>query len=70
MPHKRNAARCHNIGKMKFKVANWREYKAGFRRRGGLTLWLTPQALDGWTAPRRKHAVASNGIRIWQLRRP
>ena len=38
---------------MKFKVTNWREYEAGLRRRGSLTLWLTPEALAGWAAPRR-----------------
>jgi len=35
-------------------VANWPEYEAGLRRRGSLTLWLTPDALSGWQAPRRK----------------
>ncbi|MBP2444088.1 hypothetical protein JOH51_001527 [Rhizobium leguminosarum] len=38
---------------MKFKVTNWPEYEAGLRERGSLTLWLTPEALAGWTAPRR-----------------
>jgi hypothetical protein len=38
---------------MKFKVANWPEYEAGLCRRGGLTLWLTPEALAGWAAQRR-----------------
>lgn len=54
MPHKHNAARRHRIGKMKFKVTNWAEYEAGLRRRGSLTLWMTPEALDGWQSPRRK----------------
>jgi len=54
MPHKHNAARRHLIGKMKFKVTNWAEYEAGLRRRGSLTLWITPEALSGWAAPRRK----------------
>jgi transposase len=54
MPHKHNAARRHYIGKMKFKVTNWAEYEAGLRRRGSLTLWITPEALAGWAAPRRK----------------
>ncbi|PZM15813.1 transposase, partial [Rhizobium tubonense] len=54
MPFKHNAARRHHIGKMKFKVTNWSEYEAGLRRRGGLTLWLTPEALAMWSAPRRK----------------
>jgi hypothetical protein len=54
MPHKHNAARRHHIGKMKFKLTNWAEYEAGLRRRGSMTLWVTPEALDGWAAPRRK----------------
>ncbi|OCP15116.1 IS5 family transposase, partial [Ensifer sp. LC54] len=54
MPHKHNAARRHHIKKMKFRVTNWPEYEAGLRRRGSLTLWLTPEALAGWRAPRRK----------------
>jgi hypothetical protein len=54
MPHKHNVARRHHMGKMKFKVANWQEYEAGLRRRGSLTLWITPDALAGWAAPRRK----------------
>lgn len=54
MPFKHNSARRHRIEKMKFRVANWPEYEAGLRRRGSLTLWLTPDALSGWQAPRRK----------------
>lgn len=53
MPHKHNASRRHHIGKMKFKVTNWAEYEAGLRRRGSLTLWITPEALISWGAPRR-----------------
>lgn len=34
-------------------MTNWREHEAGLRRRGSLTLWLTPEALAGWVAPRR-----------------
>ncbi|MET3616279.1 hypothetical protein ABID16_004628 [Rhizobium aquaticum] len=53
MPFKHNAARRHRIGKMKFKVTNWPEYDAGLRRRGSLTLWMTPEALSSWQAPKR-----------------
>lgn len=53
MPFKHNASRRHRIGKMKFQVTNWREYEAGLRRRGSLTLWLTPEALPSWRAPKR-----------------
>jgi len=45
MPNKHNAARRHHIAKMKFRVTNWAEYEAGLRRRGSLTLWITPEAL-------------------------
>jgi hypothetical protein len=35
-------------------MSNWRAYEAGLRRRGSFTLWMTPEALAGWRAPRRK----------------
>jgi hypothetical protein len=54
MPFKHNSACRHRIDKMKFGVTNWPEYEAGLRRRGSLTRWLTPEALSGWQAPRRK----------------
>lgn len=53
MPFKHNACRRHCIGKMKFKVTNWAEYEAGLRQRGSLTLWMTPEALLSWPAPKR-----------------
>ncbi|WP_080581785.1 IS5 family transposase [Sinorhizobium fredii] len=54
MPYKHNADRRHHIAKTKFRISNWPEYEAGLRRRGSLTLWMTPEALAGWRAPRRK----------------
>ena len=53
MPNKHNSSRRHHIPKMKFKVKNWAEYDAGLRRRGSLTLWVTPEVLSGWQAARR-----------------
>src|ERR1035437_8766689 len=53
MPNKHNASCRHHIPKMKFQVKNWAEYDAGLRRRGSLTLWITPEVLDGWQAARR-----------------
>ena len=47
MPYKHNADRRHHIAKMKFRVTNWPEYEEGLRRRGSLTLWMTPEALAG-----------------------
>ena len=48
MPYKHNEDRRHHIPKMAFKVQNWREYEAGLRRRGSLTLWIEDAALDHW----------------------
>src|ERR1019366_8359408 len=53
MPNKHNASRRHHIPKMKFSVKNWAAYDAGLRRRGSLTLWVTPEVLDSWNAARR-----------------
>ena len=53
MPNKHNSSRRHHIPKKKFQVKNWAEYDAGLRRRGSLTLWVTPELLDGWQAARR-----------------
>jgi hypothetical protein len=65
MPHKHNSSRRHRITKMKFKVTNWQEYEAGLRRRGSMTLWVTPEALGGWAAPRRQEE-ASRVTLIWR----
>ena len=53
MPNKHNVPRRHHIPKMKFQVKNWAEYDAGLRRRGSLTMWVTPEVLGGWQAARR-----------------
>jgi hypothetical protein len=53
MPFKFNAARRHGIPRAQYRVRNWREYDAGLRRRGDLTLWLDETAVDQWQAPRR-----------------
>jgi Transposase DDE domain len=53
MPFKHNAARRHRIPPARYRVRNWREYEAGLKRRGDLTLWLDEAAMAGWQAPRR-----------------
>ena len=53
MPHKLNARGRHHIPKMRHALTNWREYEGGLRRRGSLTLWLTVEVIDGWSAVRR-----------------
>src|SRR5918997_2703058 len=37
----------------RYRIRNWREYEAGLKRRGDLTLWLDQAAIAGWQAPRR-----------------
>jgi hypothetical protein len=37
----------------RYRIRNWREYDAGLKRRGDLTLWLDEAAIAGWHASRR-----------------
>src|SRR3712207_2952695 len=53
MPFKPPAARRHHIPRARCRVRNWRQYEAGLKRRGDLTLWLDEAAIAGWQAPRR-----------------
>ena len=52
MPYKANEKRRHKIPKARYRVKNWRAYDAALRRRGDLTVWVTPAALAAWTPPR------------------
>src|ERR687886_1982979 len=53
MPFKHHARRRRRIPKARYRVRNWREYEAGLKRRGDLTLWFDEDAIAGWQAPRR-----------------
>ena len=53
MPHKYNADRRHRIPKTRYKVTNWRDYEAGLRKRGSLTIWFTDEAIAAWRAAPR-----------------
>jgi hypothetical protein len=53
MPYKHHAARRHHIPQARYRVRYWREYEAGLKRRGDLTLWLDQAAIAGWQAPQR-----------------
>ena len=48
MPHKYNADRRHRIPKTRYKVMNWRDYEAGLRQRGSLTIGFTNEAIAEW----------------------
>jgi hypothetical protein len=52
MPYKVNQERRHRIPKARYRVKNWRDYDAALRRRGDLTVWVTPAAMAAWTPPR------------------
>jgi Transposase DDE domain len=53
LPFKLNQDRRHHIPKQKHKVTNWREYDAGLRQRGSLTIWFTDEAIQAWRAEPR-----------------
>jgi hypothetical protein len=40
--------------KQKYRVRNWREYEAGLRKSGDLTLWFSEEAIAAWRAPTGK----------------
>jgi len=53
MPFKANADRRHHIPAQQHRVTNWREYDAGLRARGSLTVWFTAEAIEAWRAAPR-----------------
>src|SRR5215211_2529202 len=53
MPFKHTAARRHRIPEARYRVRNWRQYEAGLKRRGDLTLSVDDAALATWQASRR-----------------
>jgi hypothetical protein len=63
LPFKLNQDRRHHIPKQKHKVTNWREYDAGLRQRGSLTVWFTDEAVQAWTAePRTTRGAHSRAM--------
>ena len=53
LPFKLNQDRRHRIPRQKRTVTNWREYDAGLRQRGSLTVWFTEEAVQAWQAKPR-----------------
>ncbi|CAO3437741.1 hypothetical protein [Azospirillum endophyticum] len=51
MPYKVNESRRHKIPRARYRVENWAAYDAALRRRGDLTLRVTPEAITAWTLP-------------------
>ncbi len=51
MPYKANESRRHKIPRARYRVENWGAYDAALRRRGDLTVWVTPEAIAAWTPP-------------------
>jgi hypothetical protein len=49
MPYKANEPRRHKIPKARYRVESWAVYDAALRRRGDLTIWVTPEAIAAWT---------------------
>src|SRR3954467_10120582 len=53
VPFKLNQDRRHHMPRQRRKLTNWREYDAGLRQRGSLTVWLTDEAVQAWQAEPR-----------------
>ena len=45
----RTKSKVHPKYKTKYKVKNWREYEAGLRKRGDITVWFDEVAIDAWS---------------------
>ncbi len=67
MPYKADEARRNRILQARYQVTNWPEYDGALQRRGGLTVWVAPEALAAWpiaSAPvlsaRRRATAAPN----------
>jgi hypothetical protein len=54
MPHKLHASRRHKFEKMRYRITNWSDYTESLRRRGDVTIWLSPEVEAVWRAERRK----------------
>ena len=49
-PHKRRNR--HPKYKTAYRVKNWSEYDRALRDRGDITLWISQEAIEAWTAPK------------------
>src|SRR3954451_18303701 len=52
MPYRFNEPHRHKIPRARYRVQNWPEYDRALQRRGGLTVWVTPEAIAAWCPPR------------------
>ena len=43
-------SRVHPKYKTRYRVTNWVEYDQALVERGDITLWISPEAIKGWTA--------------------
>ena len=41
----------YKYAKFHYRIGNWPEYDAGLRQRGGLTVWLSEDAINSWREP-------------------
>ncbi|MFT5153768.1 MAG: hypothetical protein ACI841_003773, partial [Planctomycetota bacterium] len=43
-------SRVHPTFKTKYRVTNWAAYDRALVKRGDITLWITPKAINAWKA--------------------
>lgn len=53
MPYKHHERGRRHIPKARYKVENWAEYDRGLVQRGSIFVWISDEALDEWTPPKR-----------------
>lgn len=53
MPHKFNESRRHKFERKRYRITNWADYNESLRRRGDVTIWLSPEVEAAWRAERR-----------------
>ena len=45
---KKSRSKIHPNHKTRYRVVNWAEYDRSLRRRGDITIWFTPAAIEAW----------------------
>ena len=53
MPEAHKRAYRHPKYKTSYRVKNWPEYEQSLRNRGDVTVWLSGDAIDAWTPPKK-----------------
>ena len=53
MPNKYPEKKGWDVPKQKYTVSNWSDYNESLRSRGGITVWLSNDAIENWVVKDR-----------------